>query len=236
MASTTTVYSLPTETIAIIAGILPMCDLRSLRLTCRWAEHEVCVDFVRRGYESKAVSLKTHNIRHFSRVLGSPKIAAAIRTLRLVSLDKIGRPKTGNTGVGRPDPLEERTKLLDLFASMPNLATLQLYHLNGPSLNRHELQSATSFSFTEFELSNTTLTTDKLCTILRAFTPNMRALKLDNINSTTGDWYSILRIIKSMQLERLDLATLAIGRGIPCLLYTSPSPRDGLLSRMPSSA
>ena len=25
-------------------------------------------------------------------------------------------------------------------------------------------------------------------------------------------------------------------RGIPCLLYTSPSPRDGLLSRMPSSA
>ena len=28
------------------------------------------------------------------------------------------------------------------------------------------------------------------------------------------------------QVERLD----------PCLLYTSPSPRDGLLSRMPSSA
>ena len=26
------------------------------------------------------------------------------------------------------------------------------------------------------------------------------------------------------------------GRGITCLLYTSPSPRDGLLSRMPSSA
>ena len=26
------------------------------------------------------------------------------------------------------------------------------------------------------------------------------------------------------------------GRGRPCLLYTSPSPRDGLLSRMPSSA
>ena len=25
-------------------------------------------------------------------------------------------------------------------------------------------------------------------------------------------------------------------RGLSCLLYTSPSPRDGLLSRMPSSA
>ena len=28
----------------------------------------------------------------------------------------------------------------------------------------------------------------------------------------------------------------AIKAGLPCLLYTSPSPRDGLLSRMPSSA
>ena len=27
-----------------------------------------------------------------------------------------------------------------------------------------------------------------------------------------------------------------IGAGTSCLLYTSPSPRDGLLSRMPSSA
>ena len=35
------------------------------------------------------------------------------------------------------------------------------------------------------------------------------------------------------------VAYLGIGAycvGIPCLLYTSPSPRDGLLSRMPSSA
>ena len=31
-----------------------------------------------------------------------------------------------------------------------------------------------------------------------------------------------------------DLSPAALG--YPCLLYTSPSPRDGLLSRMPSSA
>ena len=30
--------------------------------------------------------------------------------------------------------------------------------------------------------------------------------------------------------------TCAAGRYTDCLLYTSPSPRDGLLSRMPSSA
>ena len=33
----------------------------------------------------------------------------------------------------------------------------------------------------------------------------------------------------------VKMADEAVGIG-PCLLYTSPSPRDGLLSRMPSSA
>ena len=35
--------------------------------------------------------------------------------------------------------------------------------------------------------------------------------------------------------RRLGLASFAL-HSTPCLLYTSPSPRDGLLSRMPSSA
>ena len=33
-----------------------------------------------------------------------------------------------------------------------------------------------------------------------------------------------------------DVVLLEQGDNVPCLLYTSPSPRDGLLSRMPSSA
>ena len=36
--------------------------------------------------------------------------------------------------------------------------------------------------------------------------------------------------------KHIIIATGARARVIPCLLYTSPSPRDGLLSRMPSSA
>ena len=34
----------------------------------------------------------------------------------------------------------------------------------------------------------------------------------------------------------IPVARLAVGQYECCLLYTSPSPRDGLLSRMPSSA
>ena len=49
----------------------------------------------------------------------------------------------------------------------------------------------------------------------------------------------LVRVIKGSVLDiavdlRSDSSTY--GKHISCLLYTSPSPRDGLLSRMPSSA
>ena len=36
--------------------------------------------------------------------------------------------------------------------------------------------------------------------------------------------------------QSLDVALELVNQAANCLLYTSPSPRDGLLSRMPSSA
>ena len=39
----------------------------------------------------------------------------------------------------------------------------------------------------------------------------------------------------NIPISRLD-KTIGVHLGTVCLLYTSPSPRDGLLSRMPSSA
>ena len=49
---------------------------------------------------------------------------------------------------------------------------------------------------------------------------------LDNVNGAIAD---LLLGMDSRDQEAVDLAMI-------CLLYTSPSPRDGLLSRMPSSA
>ena len=40
----------------------------------------------------------------------------------------------------------------------------------------------------------------------------------------------------STAITFFDLQAKKNDRGYSCLLYTSPSPRDGLLSRMPSSA
>ena len=44
-----------------------------------------------------------------------------------------------------------------------------------------------------------------------------------------------LKDLKTAQ-DEIDLALLKKMDAEGCLLYTSPSPRDGLLSRMPSSA
>ena len=41
---------------------------------------------------------------------------------------------------------------------------------------------------------------------------------------------------QSMILVPMDADGITVERALTCLLYTSPSPRDGLLSRMPSSA
>ena len=58
------------------------------------------------------------------------------------------------------------------------------------------------------------------------------------VREALRDW-TRSRDTERRELEALRAAIKAgldSGHGIPCLLYTSPSPRDGLLSRMPSSA
>ena len=62
---------------------------------------------------------------------------------------------------------------------------------------------------------------------------------MSNVLMLTGAIFMLQvydRVLPSRSVPTLiGLAILAIGL-YACLLYTSPSPRDGLLSRMPSSA
>ena len=57
-------------------------------------------------------------------------------------------------------------------------------------------------------------------------------------NRTIGDWDGSTVMLKINEDGRVVLhsSEADMGQGAICLLYTSPSPRDGLLSRMPSSA
>ena len=62
-------------------------------------------------------------------------------------------------------------------------------------------------------------------------------LKLDTLRSTPlqRDPFEYLIVRDFVEREKLK-QVLSDYPEVPCLLYTSPSPRDGLLSRMPSSA
>ena len=57
-----------------------------------------------------------------------------------------------------------------------------------------------------------------------------------------GIYYSSVEIFGKITIQQTvkhidNVATIYdVSTFAPCLLYTSPSPRDGLLSRMPSSA
>ena len=67
------------------------------------------------------------------------------------------------------------------------------------------------------------------------------------VPGVAGTWKDLTDSVNSMagnltgQVRNIAYVTKAVAAGdlskkITCLLYTSPSPRDGLLSRMPSSA
>ena len=57
----------------------------------------------------------------------------------------------------------------------------------------------------------------------------MQKLMRDNLQKV-GD------ILISGGVDNMEKYQYMLGQARTCLLYTSPSPRDGLLSRMPSSA
>ena len=61
-------------------------------------------------------------------------------------------------------------------------------------------------------------------------------LKIHFIGLDTRYFRSELKVSKSIYKDNTDKNATVLGKSQCCLLYTSPSPRDGLLSRMPSSA
>ena len=56
-----------------------------------------------------------------------------------------------------------------------------------------------------------------------------------SVSSTSADRIRIAKIV-AVVAGLIGIVIALLTPFLPCLLYTSPSPRDGLLSRMPSSA
>ena len=77
------------------------------------------------------------------------------------------------------------------------------------------------------------------------YSSSLNSLLVGMLARTPGAVHAVLATVDGVSVavsaglpgERAEqLATIGAGLLSICLLYTSPSPRDGLLSRMPSSA
>ena len=68
--------------------------------------------------------------------------------------------------------------------------------------------------------------------------PTVRPTMRDERGQTGAEYLGGLLLVALIIFAVLTTGTgTAVANGVEdCLLYTSPSPRDGLLSRMPSSA
>ena len=56
----------------------------------------------------------------------------------------------------------------------------------------------------------------------------------ENLNE--HDMHDVMNSIMTGQTTDAQIGAFLVGLSMNCLLYTSPSPRDATLSRMPSSA
>ena len=66
-----------------------------------------------------------------------------------------------------------------------------------------------------------------------------RLLSLFRLVKTIATWKTVIESMQSLGMDNFRVAYtrfLAFYSDSPCLLYTSPSPRDRTRSRMPSSA
>ena len=75
-----------------------------------------------------------------------------------------------------------------------------------------------------------------LCGIAPVATWQSKGIDLKIVASANGGGHVVITRKDAGINSIADLAGHKIAEPNPCLLYTSPSPRDGLLSRMPSSA
>ncbi|KAK3670496.1 hypothetical protein LTR78_009600 [Recurvomyces mirabilis] len=88
---TTTIQNLPTAIIPDVMRHLTMTDLRSFRLTCKWAENEPFVPFARYGYSSPWSRQSKATIQALMGVIDrSEPLAKAIKFVELRCLDLQG--------------------------------------------------------------------------------------------------------------------------------------------------
>ncbi|KAK5114963.1 hypothetical protein LTR85_010001 [Meristemomyces frigidus] len=227
----TPLLTLSTELFSIMAGLLPLNDLRNLRLACRTLEHETYANFVHRGYAQRTLSFQRHYVRDFARALKSPRLAGEIRRLTLRSLTEVGKTLwcRDQHNSWKLAGVSEAVDLWDLMAQMPNLSAVQLDDLDGSSFallfpTRGPADAQPSYpSVTSLELRHIKLRSEDFRQLLQAFATNLQELKLSWIDSQGGDWPSICPTL-DLNLTSLELQHISLDSAQFCTVIDAAGP------------
>ena len=161
---------------------------------------------------------------------------APLRVVRAGVTYKVGTlciiDKAVGDGGGGPRErfsVKEKQMLMDFASMVVNSIELRLQSMREGQLAKHQYITCTAHD---------------LRTPLTSFQLSLELLRQTELSHEQTETLEQTELAYSIMVETINRA-IEVGRtlhGAPlpqaraCLLYTSPSPRDGLLSRMPSSA
>ncbi|KAK4549657.1 hypothetical protein LTR36_004958 [Oleoguttula mirabilis] len=203
MPSPLAITHLPTPLVCDIHELLPLEDVRNLRLTCRWVLDQVFKPFIKRFYQKLAITGSAQALQRNTFVLARPTFAAAVTFLH------IDHP----TGVPsqKQAPDAEVPVVSDIIVQLPGLQELSIRGLTD-GLQLSEVTRALSVSGvhpTSLKLQACELTGADLQLLLDNHSATLRHVDLATIKllgAERGSWPRLLSTILAMpNLKQCDL-------------------------------
>ena len=179
-----------------------------------------------------------------------PTLVARRRITPPLSQEHHSSPVTGDNhqilASGR-QASEEISDELEDYAPADELPEIETRDINDPWWEEETTPPQRQLCIHDFTHGNHNCLSDPYLAIIGPLlaTHLIKSIEMDNDDDDSiPDLVDMIDVTHLMDFEDVsndDIMALAMAEQLPanlydCLLYTSPSPRDGLLSRMPSSA
>lgn len=251
---------LPTPLVWEILELLPLRDVRNLRLTCRWFEHQTSKPFAKRFYGVQTIAKSERTATRLAFTLQCLPLAAGVRTLAVdfcTDMDRLDRnaPRLARLleslsrfSVRRqhvPSDVDMPT-VTAVLAQLPNLQELIVSDLSnrymGDKLASFDIRSAILSSgahLTSISLWSCELSSHQLRKLLDAAGPTLQHIRFKDTRCLDDDdkaWLSILQTLYHEDLHSCHLEHLLKGPIPPRRTlenWDKPCWKDGVFTLLP---
>ncbi|KAK5127377.1 hypothetical protein LTR85_006716 [Meristemomyces frigidus] len=211
---------LPTQVLWAIHDLLPLQDIRNLRLASRWFEDQLRRPFVERFYQNLYISKSANAANKIAFVLERPQFSAAVRALYIDCLMPTSTSGPYDQVLGKlqrllsPENEGSTANTLDVGGIVAQLVGLQKLFIRRLT-DTLELQSSeitrglavSGVHLTSLSLRDCEITCADVEVILNSHAQTLRLITFNAVETTGRDaWSHILRILHGMpHLSHCDL-------------------------------